>query len=118
MVRHANKKVNEKIKINLLLSYTMTFANYYFTGLLYNLGRTFYYNGKTQTTTTWYEDTKRIQKEHPLLFKDRMEKYFLTLPFSLIWPFIALDDIDFYQKRKMGIKIYPPAPYTSTTFKD
>lgn len=96
----------------------MTFAKYYFTGLVYNLGRTFYYNGNTQTTTTWYEDKKRIEKTHPLLFKDRFGNYTLTLPLSFIWPFLLADDIDFYQKRKLGIKTTPPFPYLLTTFKE
>ena len=105
--------------MNVKLSMTLT-SNYFYFGVLYGVGRSFYWLSKTKDESYTKVNGLTTLVSHPHTYTT---KFLHTISSAFIsqlaWPFFILSDLNYYQKNKLGVRdIYPPFPFNNLKWKD
>ena len=91
------------------------FLAYMGVGSIYGVARSYSILNKVQDKTY----TSEGYQTHPLTYSAIIKSFLAQQGLTAVWPLFALDDLDNYQKAKMGIKFCkPPFPYNLFEWKD
>lgn len=104
-------------------------GGYILIGGVYGLARSHYWLDKLEDRTITrvgkdpldpFNEFKREMVKHPLTIASRVYYMMSGVVYSLgMWPMSLLQDFDYYQKEKMGVReVRPPFPFWNLFWKD